>query len=51
MINVVVDKIVELDEALTIHAEDDVDEVADLIAEEDGCSLVDEVLDTSIDDT
>lgn len=49
-INVVVDKTMELDVALTIHADDDVD-VANAVAKEDGCSLVDEVLYTSIDDT
>lgn len=49
-INVVVDNIVELDVEITIHVDDDAD-VADSIAEEDGCSSIDEVLDTSIYDT
>ena len=46
-INAEVDKIVELDVELTIHADEDVD----LVTEEYVCSSVDEVLDTSIDDT
>lgn len=49
-INVFVDKLVELDEALTIHAKDDANE-ANSLSEEDGCSSIDEVLDASIDNT
>ena len=50
-INVIVDKIMELDGPLTIHAEDDADEMVDSVVEEDVCNSVDEVLETSIDDT